>query len=98
VIYYLISEYKIFSSSTFSNSNYASFPSFVMDGQLGRVFYTSAVFQSSVENFPWLAIDFGTKWRIQLIEIVPPFQPDARLTFQNIEVQHLTITKITFVK
>jgi hypothetical protein len=57
-----------------------------MDGQLGRVFYTSTVFQSFVENYPWLAIDFGTRWRIHLVEVVPPFQPDARQTFQNIEV------------
>jgi len=69
-----------------------------MDGQLGRVFYTSTVFQSFVENYPWLAIDFGTRWKIQLVEVVPPFQPNARLNFQNIEVRHITLTKITICK
>ena len=55
-----------------------------MDGRLGST--SSTFFQSSMETYPWLAIDFGTRWRIELVEIVPPLQPDARLTFQNIEV------------
>jgi hypothetical protein len=61
-----------------------------MDGQLGRVFHASTVFQSSMENYPWLAIDFGARWRIQVVEVVPPFQPSARLAFQNIEVRHIS--------